>query len=91
MLSTEAVLRPLVEEALKGVGDASRGEWREWTGRAYHIRRRLSEQEQLLVGPAVDIRGTDEALERARKAVRQVGMRPHHVQLAEMELERSLF
>lgn len=90
-MSNEHTLKAIAIEALQGVGDASLGEWQEWSGRAYHIRRRLTEQEELLVGPAVDIRGTDEALERARKAVRQGGTRPHHVQLAEMELERPLF
>jgi hypothetical protein len=29
------------------------------------LRRRLSEREELLVGPAVDVRGTDEAMRRA--------------------------
>jgi hypothetical protein len=50
--------------ALRGVGDASLGEWEEWTGRAFHVRRRLSQSEQLLVGPVVDVRGTPEADER---------------------------
>lgn len=52
--------------ALFGVGDRSH-EWREWTGRAFHVRRRLTEREQRLVGPAIDIRGTAEAIERLDK------------------------
>lgn len=50
---------------LRGVGDPSLGEWREWSGRAFHIRRRLSEAEQRRVGPVVDVRGTSEAARRA--------------------------
>ncbi len=46
--------------ALAGVGDSRLGEWHEWSGYAYHVRRRLSAEEQLVVGPAVDCRGTDE-------------------------------
>lgn len=59
MLEAEAVRQ------LAGVGDPSLGEWREWSGRAFHIRRRLSEAEQRRVGPVVDVRGTSEAARRA--------------------------
>lgn len=45
---------------LGGVGDRRLGEWHEWTGRAYHLRRRLSAAEQAEVGDVVDCRGTDE-------------------------------
>lgn len=58
----------LENEALRqlaGVGDASRGEWREWSGKAFHIRRRLSVAEQRLVGDVMDIRRTPEAIRRA--------------------------
>lgn len=55
------------ERQLSGVGDAALGEWREWTGRAFHLRRRLSVQEQRDVGPVVDIRGTKEARRRAER------------------------
>jgi hypothetical protein len=47
--------------ALVGVGDTTLGEWQEWTGKAYHIRRRLTDAEAALVGPVVDVRGTPEA------------------------------
>lgn len=53
------------ERQLAGVGDASRGEWRECDGRFYHLKRRLSEAEQEQVGPAQDIRRTPEAVRRA--------------------------
>jgi hypothetical protein len=52
--------------ALVGVGDPILGEWSEWTGRAVHVRRRLSEVEATQVGPVVDVRGTEEALRRLR-------------------------
>lgn len=52
---------------LAGVGDAALGEWREWSGRAFHLRRRLSAREQLAVGPVVDIRRTPEARRRAER------------------------
>lgn len=35
-------------------------QWEEWTGRAFHLRRRLTAEEQANVGPAVDCRGTPE-------------------------------
>jgi hypothetical protein len=55
--------------ALSGVGDASAGQWHEWTGYAYHVRRRLSLQEMALVGEAVDLRGTEEAMRRYHATV----------------------
>jgi hypothetical protein len=51
-------------EALRGVGDSSLGQWEEDTGKAYHIRRRLSVAEQASTGPVKDIRGTEEARRR---------------------------
>jgi len=58
--------------ALKGVGDARLGEWEwhEWTGRAYHVRRRLTRCEQQSVGPATDIRGTPEETRRLAEVKR---------------------
>jgi hypothetical protein len=49
--------------ALEGVGDSRLGEWIEQgsTPNVVHLRRRLSVEEQSGVGPAVDVRGTDEA------------------------------
>lgn len=52
------------------MGDATLGEWPEWTGQAFHLRRRLSEREAVLVGPVKDVRGTPEAWKRA-DAVRE--------------------
>lgn len=51
----------IAEHALNGVGDARLGEWRErGRGGVYHIRRRLSVDEESIVGGALDIRGTPE-------------------------------
>ncbi len=56
-------LAVIAKWALSGVGNPLR-EWREWTGRAYHIRRRLTAEEQERVGQVKDLRGTPEAKER---------------------------
>lgn len=50
--------------ALHRVGAQHLGEWHDWTGRAYHVRRRLHANEQAIVGDVKDIRRTDEAMER---------------------------
>jgi hypothetical protein len=57
-------------EALVGVGDARLGEWESWSGAAYHVKRRLSAKEQELVGEALDIRGTKEAVRRFERVKR---------------------
>jgi hypothetical protein len=48
--------------ALRGVGEASLGEWREVGERAVHVRRRLTDEERALAGglEVRDIRGTGE-------------------------------
>ena len=63
--------------ALKGVGAAELGEWERWSGEAYHVKRRLREEEQGQVGEAMDIRGSQEAEQRRVAMVRYlpVGMR----------------
>jgi hypothetical protein len=60
-------LRKRAFRALEGVGAKELGEWEEWTGRAFHIRRRLSAEEEAITGPVVDIRGTKDALERVER------------------------
>lgn len=51
--------------ALRGVGDASLGEWRERGSRGiYHVRRRLTDAERVTVGDVRDIRGTPEEAQR---------------------------
>jgi hypothetical protein len=54
-----AELRRLALRHLAGVGDRS-AEWVEYHGSAYHLRRRLTEAEQEVVGEVRDCRGTDE-------------------------------
>ena len=66
-LAIPAVLKREALTQLTGVGDASLGEWEEWTGRAFHVRRRLSPAEAKHVGPVADIRRTDEARMRASR------------------------
>lgn len=73
------------EQALCGLGAAQLGEWREWSGVAYHLRRRLSAAEQRHVGPAVDIRGTAEARARAEALPRRMReLLPPHVLAMEL-------
>jgi hypothetical protein len=67
----DSQLRRIVRAALSGVGDRTRGEWEEIRPKAFHIRRRLSASEDLLVGPVVDVRGTLEAQERADLVIKQ--------------------
>lgn len=58
--------------ALSGVGvqDGPTFQWEEWTGRAYHVRRLLTPEEQRITGPVEDVRGTHEAIERIEKALK---------------------
>jgi len=71
---------------LAAVGDRGH-EWHEWTGHAYHVRRRLTAAEQLLVGDAVDLRGTAEGrlrFERLREQLPALAVR-----MAEQELSEA--
>jgi hypothetical protein len=56
-------LKRLAYRHLAGVGDMG-AEFHEWTGYAYHLRRRLATEEQAAIGPAVDCRGTEEGVRR---------------------------
>lgn len=61
------VRRRLALEALHGVG--VRGlQWEHDRPRAYHIRRRLTPEEQLMVGDVKDLRGTEEGATRLIEA-----------------------
>lgn len=44
-------------------------QWEQDRSGAYHVRRRLTAEEQVLVGEAIDIRGTTEARERLARAL----------------------
>jgi hypothetical protein len=57
-------LRELAYEVMQGFGDAQLGEWIEDRELAFHLRRRLTPEEEKRVGPAVDLRGTPEAFAR---------------------------
>jgi hypothetical protein len=62
---------------LEGYGDAEAGQWTEMPTGIFHLRRRLSPAEAALVGPVIDVRGTEEAARRflaVEKWVRQAGM-----------------
>ncbi len=54
------------------MGDAFIGEWEEWTGQFYHLRRRLSRKEQEQVGNVVDVRGTAEGKRRYTTVLRYI-------------------
>lgn len=56
--------RKLAAKALAGVGDQELGQWIHDRPRAFHLRRRLSEREELRTGPVVDLRKTDEGRQR---------------------------
>lgn len=71
--------RSRAERALAGLGSPRLGEWREWSGTAYHIRRRLTPTEQRHVGPALDIRRTPEAAARAQTLGRLLTLVPPEV------------
>jgi hypothetical protein len=64
---------------LDGLGDPTLGEWREWTGRAFHIRRRLTPAEESVVGPVVDVRGTEDARRRAAELGPILRHAPAHI------------
>ena len=79
-----ALLEQEAERQLSGVGDASLGEWREWTGRAFHIRRRLTPAEERRTGPVQDIRATQEARDRARAVGPMLRYAPREVLAEEL-------
>jgi hypothetical protein len=58
------LLRDACFSALDGVGDCRLGEWEEEGEIAYHVRRRLTEEEAIGVGPVVDVRNTGDAQRR---------------------------
>jgi hypothetical protein len=73
----EVVVQAMLERALRGVGDASVGEWYEPGTRGsgvYHLRRRLHEGEAMRVNTVCDIRGTEQEQERLRALLRDA---PH--------------
>lgn len=76
----------MANKVLEGVGDKRLGEWVE-RHESIHVRRRLSASEQLLVGPVVDIRGTDEARQRALVLGDRLRFAPAEVLAEELGIE----
>jgi len=60
----------MARAALDSVGLPGAGEWTEWTGFAFHVRRRLTEDEGSRVGPVIDVRGTQEGHRRQQSVMR---------------------
>jgi len=85
LIYPETELRRFALESLEGVGDASLGEWEEWTGYAFHIRRRLSAEEQEPIGEVVDIRGTPEARRRLERVMQYVMRSPQALRILREE------
>jgi hypothetical protein len=68
-------LREVALAALNGVGSKLLGEWHHARPMAYHIRRRLTAEEQTITGPAIDIRGSAEARNRVNALFVSLGDR----------------
>src|SRR5260221_8139800 len=62
------------------------GEWTEWTGVAFHLRRRLTASEGKRTGPVADIRGTAEARRRAETLGALLRLAPPEVLAEELGL-----
>ena len=77
-------MRELALSAIESVGDETAGQWEEFTGKAFHIRRRLTMEEQESIGEAVDIRGTAEARNRINAVRVVVPFLPEEMVMAEM-------
>lgn len=65
----EGALFEIADQELRGVGDATLGEWHEVGDIAVHLRRRLTDKEMQFAGidTVVDVRGTDECTKRIRR------------------------
>jgi len=78
----QIVLKPTLHaralKALEGVGDRQH-EWHEWTGHAYHIRRRLTPEEVQWPEEVRDIRGTPEAAVRYQRMAQMLPSAAHRI------------
>lgn len=72
-------MRDQALKAIDGVGDETLGQWEERGMSAYHIKRRLTAEEQESVGVACDIRGSREAEDRLQRAWRWLAQGPRFV------------
>jgi hypothetical protein len=73
--------------AIDGVGSKLLGEWHEDSPRAYHVRRRLTPDEQKLVGDVLDLRGTAEARDRLARFLDAMVGDPALSMMRQMALE----
>lgn len=62
----DPTLRRMALGALSGVGDETLGQWEAMGQTAFHVRRRLTPDEEAQVGAVVDVRGTPEGDRRRR-------------------------
>lgn len=78
-------------KALEGVGDAGLGEWEERGQDAYHVRRRLTVEEQAPIGGACDIRGSREAQDQLQNAWKWIRLYPPAIrEFARREIESAI-
>lgn len=78
-----AVIRRLALQALRGVGLEAR-QWEDDRPGAYHVRRRLTETEQLLTGDVCDLRGKSEGWERFERIKTAVPPMVHQLAMEEL-------
>lgn len=64
VLIADSILSEMAFEMLKGYGDESAGQWIESRPKAFHLRRRLTLEEQNRTGRECDLRGTEEGEKR---------------------------
>jgi hypothetical protein len=69
--------------ALAGVGDR-RYEWVDWTGYAFHVRRRLTDAEAAGIDAVLDLRGTEEGRRRLRAIEAQLSPEMRRFALQEL-------
>jgi hypothetical protein len=84
LLAARPVLEREAERQLVGVGDPERGEWRDFGGRFFHLRRRLTAGEERRTGPVADIRRTPEAVLRAGRIGPLLAFAPAEVVASEI-------
>lgn len=80
------MLREMAYEMLEGFGDVAH-EWTENRLAAFHLRRRLTVDEEKKVGEAVDCRNTAEGLQRF-EAIKDM-LHPQAILLAQLELREA--
>lgn len=79
-----AVRRRLALQALHGVG-LETAQWEEERSIAYHVRRRLTDTEAVLVGAVRDLRKSVEGYERFERIKAELPIVVHRLALEELE------